>query len=103
LLTKGNSFREPGPHHPPRQGHDPGHGTRHLRQRIPRGDDPYLIVATAFPANNQRPADRAFGQSATSSSLEDAQLKCVELANALKEMIQRRGDLVRGIHLKELS
>jgi hypothetical protein len=67
-----------------------------------RQGEPYLIVATAFPRNNNRPIDRAIGKSATTRSLEDAKGKCLELANALRETIQGQGDLVGGVYLKEL-
>ena len=64
-------------------------------------EEPYLIVATAFPSDHPWGPSRPMATSATSPSLEQAQEKCVELARALAERLHRHGDSVRSVHVKE--
>lgn len=60
----------------------------------------YLVVASAFPATREEVPRRSYAMTATAPALEQAELKCRELATALESVLQKSGHVVRAIHTK---
>lgn len=63
-------------------------------------DEPYLVVASAFPCDRTEREPIPTGGSAIAMTFEDAIQKGRELAQWLRESLEQRGDQVRSVQVK---
>lgn len=63
-------------------------------------DEPYLVVASAFPCDRKERAPIPTGGSAIATTFEDAVRKGRELAQWLRESLEQRGDEVRTVQVR---